>query len=72
MLDIVLITEGWMTFGPEWIIGSPALNTSNILYLWAYLFFFNFLWVIFPLYFMWQSWNAIVKNHIAAAKKKGK
>ena len=23
----------WMTFCPEWLIGSPALNTSNPLYL---------------------------------------
>jgi hypothetical protein len=26
-----------MTFCPEWLIGSPALNTSNALYLWVYL-----------------------------------
>ena len=28
----------WMTFGPEWVAGSPNLNTSNPLYLWVYLF----------------------------------
>jgi hypothetical protein len=27
-----------MTFAPEWLSGSPALNTSNLLYLWVYLF----------------------------------
>lgn len=27
-----------MTFCPEWLIGSPALDTSNALYLWVYLF----------------------------------
>lgn len=27
----------WMTFCPEWLIGSPNLNTSNPLYLWVYL-----------------------------------
>jgi hypothetical protein len=26
-----------MTFCPEWITGSPNLNTSNVLYLWVYL-----------------------------------
>lgn len=26
-----------MTFCPDWLIGSPNLNTSNWLYLWVYL-----------------------------------
>jgi len=28
----------WMTFCPEWLTGSPNLNTSNALHLWVYLF----------------------------------
>jgi hypothetical protein len=28
----------WMTFCPEWLNGSPNLDTSNPLYLWVYLF----------------------------------
>lgn len=32
---------GWMTFAPEWITGSPSLNTSHPLYTWVYLAFFN-------------------------------
>lgn len=28
----------WMTFCPEWLTGSPSLDTSNPLYLWVYLF----------------------------------
>jgi hypothetical protein len=27
----------WMTFCPEWLTGSPNLNTSNALHLWVYL-----------------------------------
>jgi hypothetical protein len=27
-----------MTFCPEWLTGSPNLNTSNPLFLWVYLF----------------------------------
>lgn len=27
-----------MTFCPEWLTGSPNLNTSNALHLWVYLF----------------------------------
>jgi len=33
-----LTTYRWMTFCPEWLTGSPNLNTSNPLYLWVYLF----------------------------------
>ena len=29
--------NSWMTFCPEWLVGSPNLNTSNPLYLWVYL-----------------------------------
>lgn len=28
-------------FAPEWISGSPSLNTSHPLYTWVYLAFFN-------------------------------
>lgn len=27
-----------MTFCPEWLTGSPNLDTGNFLYLWVYLF----------------------------------
>lgn len=27
----------WMTFCPEWLTGSPSLNTDNALHLWVYL-----------------------------------
>jgi len=29
--------RSWITFCPEWLTGSPNLNTSNALYLWVYL-----------------------------------
>lgn len=34
---------GFMTFAPEWLTGSPNLDTSNWMYLWLYLVFFNML-----------------------------
>ncbi|KAG9018742.1 hypothetical protein FRB90_010048 [Tulasnella sp. 427] len=40
---------GWMTFVPEWLTGSPNLVTSNWMYTWVYLFFFNTLYVRFLL-----------------------
>jgi len=52
----MLIRVGFMTFAPEWLTGSPNLDTSNFMYLWVYLVFFNCLWVAFPLYAMWVSY----------------
>ncbi|XP_041066613.1 emopamil-binding protein-like isoform X1 [Carcharodon carcharias] len=54
---------GWMTFCPEWLIGSPNLNTSNWLYLWVYLAFFNMVWVLVPGLLLWQSWLSLKEMH---------
>lgn len=54
---------GWMTFCPDWLIGSPSLNTSNWLYLWVYLFFFNGVWVVVPGLLLWQSWHVLKSAH---------
>ncbi|EWC47172.1 hypothetical protein DRE_03541 [Drechslerella stenobrocha 248] len=54
------IYGGWMTFAPEWLTGSPALDTSNWMYLWLYLFFFNTLWVFIPGWLCWESYRRIV------------
>lgn len=48
-----------MTFCPEWLVGSINLDTSNFMYMWVYLFFFNTLWVWIPLYIIWYSINDI-------------
>ncbi|KAL6303481.1 Emopamil-binding protein [Sparassis latifolia] len=63
---IVLCTAeiygGWMTFCPEWLIGSPNLDTSNALSLWVYLVFMNILWVIIPLWLMVDSYGHIASS----------
>ncbi|EJU02546.1 Emopamil-binding protein [Dacryopinax primogenitus] len=63
---IVLCTAelygGWMTFCPEWLIGSPALNTSNWLLLWVYLVFFNSIWVVIPLLLLWHSYGFVARR----------
>ncbi|SPN98929.1 related to C-8,7 sterol isomerase/emopamil-binding protein [Cephalotrichum gorgonifer] len=41
---------GFMTFCPEWLVGSINLDTSNFMYKWLYLVFFNMVWVVVPLY----------------------
>lgn len=50
---------GFMTFAPEWLTGSPNLDTSNFMYLWVYLVFFNFLWVGFPLWILYEAYGSI-------------
>jgi formate/nitrite transporter FocA (FNT family) len=56
---IVLATAeiygGFMTFCPEWLTGNLNLDTSNWMYLWLYLAFFNLLWVFIPFYVIWLS-----------------
>ncbi|XP_048356840.1 emopamil-binding protein-like [Sphaerodactylus townsendi] len=54
---------GWMTFCPEWLTGSPNLNTSNWLYHWVYLVFFNGIWVVIPGLLLVQSWIELNKMH---------
>lgn len=41
---------GFMTFCPEWLVGNINLDTSNFMYKWVYLVFFNMVWVFVPLY----------------------
>lgn len=53
------MTSGFMTFAPEWLSGNPNLDTSNFMYLWVYLFFFNMLWVWFPFWVLYEAYNNI-------------
>jgi len=63
-----------MTFCPEWLTGNLNLDTSNFMYLWVYLVFFNMLWVFSPLYAIYISSTDIfdafrVRAVLSAAKK---
>ncbi|KAF9523908.1 Emopamil-binding protein [Crepidotus variabilis] len=62
VLSTAELYGGWMTFCPEWLTGSPSLNTSNPLYLWVYLVFMNVIWVVIPVWLMYDSYS-----HIAGA-----
>lgn len=50
-----------MTFAPEWLTGSQNLDTSNWMYTWVYLFFFNTLWIWFPAYAIVWGYKEIKK-----------
>jgi len=57
---------GWMTFCPEWLTGSPNLDTSNPLFLWVYLFFMNTIWVVMPTLLMIHSYGHVAGTLRAA------
>jgi hypothetical protein len=44
-----------MTFCPEWLTGNLNLDTSNWMYMWLYLVFFNTLWVWIPIYAIYAA-----------------
>lgn len=49
-----------MTFCPEWLVGSVNLDTSNWMYMWLYLVFFNGLWVVIPAYVIYVASGEIM------------
>ncbi|KAL2863398.1 EXPERA domain-containing protein [Aspergillus lucknowensis] len=63
---------GFMTFAPEWLTGSPGLETGNAVYLWFYLFFFNMLWVCVPLWVLWEAVKEVCGAFVAVEAEDGK
>ncbi|KAL4736951.1 Emopamil-binding protein [Aspergillus similis] len=57
---------GFMTFAPEWLTGSTQLDTSNAVYMWFYLFFFNTLWVWIPLWVLWEAGKEVRRAFVLA------
>ena len=66
---IIYSSTDAMYFGAELWSGSKNL-TDDTFYFWVYLIFFNFLWVIFPLLLLWQSWNATKDVYKRAERNK--
>ncbi|KDQ62524.1 hypothetical protein JAAARDRAFT_30426 [Jaapia argillacea MUCL 33604] len=62
VLSTAELYGGWMTFCPEWLTGSPNLDTSNPLYFWVYLMFMNLIWVFIPIWLMVDSYGHIAKS----------
>ncbi|KEZ39057.1 hypothetical protein SAPIO_CDS10438 [Scedosporium apiospermum] len=60
---------GFMTFCPEWLTGNINLDTSNFMYKWVYLVFFNMLWVFIPLYAIYYAVGQISSAFKAQAAK---
>ncbi|CAO1626828.1 unnamed protein product [Sympodiomycopsis kandeliae] len=67
VLSTAELYGGFMTFCPEWLTGSKYLNTSNWLLLWVHLFFMNTVWVVIPLYLLYDSFKAITTSTNAGA-----
>ena len=62
-----------MTFAPEWLTGSENLDTSNFMFKWVYLIFFNGIWIVMPGYALWWAYkdlkNALgVRNRVVEAR----
>ncbi|KAL8970886.1 MAG: hypothetical protein Q9183_001314 [Haloplaca sp. 2 TL-2023] len=51
------IYGGFMTFAPEWLTESSNLDTTNWMYMWLYLVFFNGLWVVIPGWVLWVAYG---------------
>lgn len=73
VLSTAELYGGWMTFCPEWLTGSQALSTSNLLHLWVYLALMNGIWVIVPIFLMIDSYKHIAGSlRSAQANARGK
>ncbi|KAI0004019.1 Emopamil-binding protein [Xylariaceae sp. FL0662B] len=64
----------FITFCPEWLVMSINLDTSNFMYKWVYLYFFNLLWIFIPTYAIWVAVGDIhdaleVRSRAQAANK---
>lgn len=57
---------GFMTFAPEWLTGSPGLETGNAVYLWFYLIFFNTLWVWIPIWVLYEAAKEVREAFVLA------
>lgn len=57
---------GFLTFCPEWLTLNYNLDTSNFMYKWVYLVFFNMLWVFIPI---WAIWVAVQDINDAFASR---
>jgi len=66
---LTLRATGFMTFCPEWLTGNINLDTSNFMYKWVYLVFFNMLWVFIPLYAIYYAVGQISSAFKAQAAK---
>jgi len=62
---------GWMTFVPEWLCGSPNLDTSSWMLTWLYLFFFNTIWVWVPLWILYDCYRTITRGVDGRSQQNG-
>ncbi|KAL4793668.1 Emopamil-binding protein [Aspergillus venezuelensis] len=63
---------GFMTFAPEWLTGSSQLETSNPVYMWFYLVFFNILWVFIPIWVLFEAAKEVRRVFVLAEGVEGR
>jgi len=51
--------------------GSPNLDTSNWMFTWLYLFFFNTIWVWVPLWILYDTYKSITGRVDGQVKQNG-
>ncbi|KAH6652242.1 ebp domain-containing protein [Truncatella angustata] len=59
---------GFLTFCPEWLTQNYNLDTTNFMYKWVYLVFFNMLWVFIPIWAIWIAAQDINEAFVARDK----
>ncbi|EDO32211.1 predicted protein, partial [Nematostella vectensis] len=69
ILCIAELYGGWMTFFPEWLGGSPSLDTSDPVHHYLYLWFFNGIWVLVPFLLLFHSLMAMKDSHLGHSKR---
>ena len=63
---------GFMTFSPEWLSGNTSLTTSDPIFLWLHLVFFNTLWVFIPFWVLYAGYNEMSAAFAATVDDKKK
>ncbi|KAI9458389.1 Emopamil-binding protein [Lactarius psammicola] len=70
VLSAAELYGGWRSFCPDWLAGSTSLITSNPLVFCVYLVFLDAIWIIIPVWLMYDSYNHIAGSMRGAQTNK--
>jgi len=69
---IVELYGTFITFGPEAFNGNKNLDLADPIHVWCHLFLMNGIWVVVPILWLMQSYNAMKKANFGPTHKKKK